>query len=197
MHRISHPTLKGILFGALFLILLLICWSPQGRQAFRTRHSDATVSRSHCRQLSLTKIPFERYRVLPGDKEIREDGRVSPEVSHLAFSSDGRALVSTGYADFTVRVWNLERPSLLTAQRLPARPIGAYFTPGGDSVWGITLMHQAFFTPRAPVETASPEIVPLFGTQAEDDGRYPNPYRHPFTRPNVPHDGKMALFVSF
>jgi len=78
----------------------------------------------------------------PAALEPRELASGLDVVEDLTFTPDGRFLVSAGYGDYTVRVWDVRSGQAVQAVRLHRRPHAVAFSPGGERVLVADVYHN-------------------------------------------------------
>ena len=76
--------------------------------------------------LSDPSSPPQLWKVLEGHQD---------HVSKLAWTPDGRFLISASYGDFTIRVWNAESGGEVSQTKMENRPTGLAVSPSGSILY--------------------------------------------------------------
>lgn len=141
------------------------------------------------------KVVLARVLTLPGHPNKVADGPFD-SVNSISFSPDGKMLATTGYADSSLKVWNLETGALLAVKSLRERPVGVAFTADSLQIICFTLGHEVCFYQLGMAEDMPVEVFPLFGARGEGERSGPDPYHYGFVAANLNYDQSLAVLTS-
>lgn len=94
---------------------------------------DAVLASPHQLYGMIKTEPFIKDGAEPPSEQFKLKGHEG-EVTGLVFTPDGRFLISLGYGDFTIRVWDIQNRLEVQMVKSKRRPLGLDISPDGQTI---------------------------------------------------------------